>query len=118
MVPRAPAEIIGIGGGKAVLENQACVKNNVGDDETSLFIQGAHMALAMAKKHEIQMAVLKERSPSCGSTTIYDGTFTGKTLIDVGVTAALLIQNGVIVFNEHQLNEALAYLCRIEAHKG
>lgn len=116
-VPRPPAEIVGIGGGKAVLEKRACIRTNTGVDETDLFVSGAQLTLALVKKHRVKIAILKERSPSCGSTTIYDGSFTGKTLIEVGVAAALLIQNGVIVFNEHQLNEAQDYLYEIEAEE-
>ena len=48
-------------------------------------------------------AFLAENSPSCGSSTIYDGSFTGITIPGTGVTAALLEKNGVKVFNQQAL---------------
>jgi uncharacterized protein YbbK (DUF523 family) len=47
-----------------------------------------------------QLAVLKEKSPSCGSGLIYDGTFSGTTRPGPGVTAALLREQGYRVINE------------------
>ena len=56
--------------------------------------------------------MLKERSPSCGSGTIYDGTFSGAKIPGDGVTAQLLKAAGVEVFGESRLEELLT---RIEA---
>ena len=39
--------------------------------------RGAEKALEVANEHDCSLAILKERSPSCGSGEIYDGTFTG-----------------------------------------
>jgi uncharacterized protein YbbK (DUF523 family) len=46
------------------------------------------------------MALLKERSPSCGSGRIYDGSFTGTVIPGNGVTAELLKEKGLAVFGE------------------
>jgi uncharacterized protein YbbK (DUF523 family) len=61
------------------------------------------------------VAILKDGSPSCGSTFVYDGTFS-KTRVDggVGITAALLRARGVAVFSEEQIDEAAAYVSRME----
>lgn len=77
-----------------------------GDDVTDEFAAGAQTALALCVEHNIKIAVLKERSPSCGSNFIYDGSFTGKVIAGAGVTAALLRSNGIMVFSEEQLELA------------
>ncbi|WP_373047673.1 DUF523 domain-containing protein [Vulgatibacter sp.] len=108
-VPRPPAEIRS-GVGADVLAGRAAVRNNLGGDDTAAFRAGAERALQIAQRHGIRVAVLKERSPSCGSSQIYDGTFTGKAIAGEGVTTALLRQHGIAVFSEAELAEADAAL--------
>jgi uncharacterized protein YbbK (DUF523 family) len=107
--PRIPAEIIG-GDGSAVLAGRARVVDRNGQDVSVNFIQGARQALAVARSQKIALALLKGNSPSCGNTTIYDGSFSGGKLKGSGVAAALLRQNGILVFNETQIEQAGAYL--------
>ena len=54
-----------------------------------------------------EAALLKERSPSCGSGTIYDGSFSGRLTGGDGVTAALLRENGIAVCGESALETLL-----------
>jgi uncharacterized protein YbbK (DUF523 family) len=112
-VPRPPAEILN-GIGKDVLENSADVFTNTGKNVTAEFVAGANHALALAESKECKMAILTEKSPSCGSSVTYDGSFTGVLITGSGVTAALLQQNNIRVFNQHQLQEAEIYLREIE----
>jgi uncharacterized protein YbbK (DUF523 family) len=56
--------------------------------------------------------VLKSRSPSCGTGQVYDGSFSGRLVAGDGVTAAALRREGVEVFDETELEEADAALCR------
>jgi uncharacterized protein YbbK (DUF523 family) len=105
-VPRLPAEIHGEGGGAAVLRGAARVVEHHGHDVTDAFVQGAQRALEAAREAGVQVAVLTERSPSCGSTFLYDGTFSSQLQPGEGVTAALLRQHGIRVFSQHQLEEA------------
>ena len=66
-----------------------------GRDVTEQFKKGAEECLFLAKKFEVKKALLKMKSPSCGSGKIYDGSFT-HTLIDGdGLTAELLKNNGI-----------------------
>jgi hypothetical protein len=59
--------------------------------------------------------LLTDGSPSCGSSYIYDGTFSGaKRRSEAGVTAALLQQNGVEVFSQFQFEEADARLSQLQ----
>ena len=107
--PRPPAEIVG-GTGEDVLTGDAGVHTVTGADVTSAFIRGAHLALDLVQRFHIRVALLKERSPSCGSCTIYDGTFSQRPIPGRGVTAALLARHGVAVFNETQLDSVCAFL--------
>lgn len=93
-VPREPAE--------QQFENNKVI-TITGVDVTSQFNAGAQQALALCHKHNIRFAVLKESSPSCGSSLIYDGTFSNKKIAGQGVTSQLLTQAGISVFSENNL---------------
>ncbi len=107
-VPRPPAEIVA-GTGSDVLDGLAAVRTRTAD-VSAAFVAGANAALTLATAHSIQVAVLKERSPSCGSGEIYDGTYTRSKRSGDGVTAALLKRHDIAVFGESQLAEADALL--------
>lgn len=81
-----------------------------GQDLTQQFIEGARKTLQFALGAGVCLAILTDGSPSCGSTYIYDGTFSGERQAGMGVTAALLEQNGVRVFSQTQLELAAQYL--------
>lgn len=104
--PRPPAEIAAAANGAEVIANQARVIDALGEDVTDCYLLGAHLALDTARLHGCRFALLSDRSPSCGSQTIYDGSFNGQTQPGSGVTAELLRQHGIEVFSEHQI-EAL-----------
>lgn len=108
--PRPSCEIIGEGGGFAVLKKKARVVSRTNIDRTTEFRLGAEKALQLAQKHNIVVGILKSNSPSCGNVTIYDGTYSGKLKSGMGVTAALLTKHGIKVFNENQLQEAKSYI--------
>ena len=78
-----------------------------GTDVTAAFRLGAERALETALAQGITRAVLKERSPSCGSGQIYDGAFTGRVIPGQGVTAELLSARGVAVYGESRIHELL-----------
>lgn len=92
--PRLPGEI-----------RDGRVYDQSGLDVTEPYARGARTALEFAKLAGCRYAVLKERSPSCGSGKIYDGTFSGKLAPGDGLTAALLGQNGIKVLTADRLNE-------------
>ena len=117
-VPRPPAEIEEGRGGSAVLAGLARVRTNLGADVSAKFISGAQQALALARRHDIRIAVLKESSPSCGSGRIYAGQFNGSAVTDSGVTTALLRAHGIQVFSELELAAADACLLALDAQRG
>ncbi|WNS43688.1 DUF523 domain-containing protein [Paenibacillus sp. MMS20-IR301] len=104
--PREPAEIIG-GSGRDVLEGRAQVVDRTGNDVTAMYIAGAQAALEQAKGLKAAVVVLKENSPSCGSSMIYNGKFAGVKMPGEGVTAALLRLHGIEVISEEQLSSRL-----------
>lgn len=88
-VPRPPCEIQG-----------ARVFTREGEDKTQAFHKGAQLALALARKHGITLAILKDKSPSCGSGVIYDGSFSRTLIPGRGIAAALLMEHGIRVVSE------------------
>lgn len=94
--PRAPCEIRG---------GRVCTPD--GKDCTAEYNAGAEAVLALAKAHGCTRALLKARSPSCGAGEIYDGSFTKTLVPGNGIAAGLLLENGVAVFNESQLDALL-----------
>jgi len=112
-IPRAPAEILAADG-YDVLLGTAAVVDDTGIDVSDLFKKGAQMALELCKKHDIKVAILTDNSPSCGSSAIYDGSFTGQKIIGVGVTVALLRKNGIEVFSQHNIPDANQALHRYQ----
>lgn len=116
-VPRPPAEIVG-GDGHAVLDGTAEVRTNSGVDVTAEFLRGAQLALDAARRSGVRIALLKEGSPSCGGSRIYDGTFSGTSTPGEGVTTALLEREGIRVFNENDLTAVEALLKTLEADEA
>jgi uncharacterized protein YbbK (DUF523 family) len=99
--PRAAAELQG-GDGAAVLAgaDEARVVNIDGEDVTAAYRRGAAAAVAVARSVGAERAVLKARSPSCGSSAVYDGTFSRRLVPGQGVTAAALAAAGLAVGSE------------------
>ena len=98
-VPRPPCEIVF---GRVV--------DTGGADKTAEFTEGAEKTLALAEKHSICVAILKERSPSCGVSRIYDGTFNEALVPGEGITAALLKKKGILVYSEDDAPEEIGAL--------
>lgn len=73
-----------------------------GRDVTAAYRRGAEEVLRLAERYGCTAAILKERSPSCGSGRIYDGTFTGTLTDGWGVTAELLRDHGICVIGESE----------------
>ena len=76
-----------------------------GKDVTFEYMKGAHEAVRLAKEYGVLCAIMKEKSPSCGSNKIYDGTFEGNLIDGQGTAVELLRKEGVQVFSEEQLDQ-------------
>ena len=92
--PREPDEI-----------REGRVFEKSGKENTDNFQKGAEETLRLARLLKVDMAILKQNSPSCGSSMIYDGTFSSKKIPGSGITASLLIQNGIRVISEEDIAE-------------
>jgi len=103
-VPRPAAEIQ-----RDSMQSEAVI-NILGEDVSEAFALGAKQALKLCQQHDIQLAILKEGSPSCGVTQINDGTFSHHKVAGQGMTTRLLQAHGIKVFSEQQLEEVQAYL--------
>ena len=90
--PREPAEMKG---GLVVTKTAKDVSEN--------FKSGAEICLKIAKLNGCKKAILKARSPSCGSGQIYDGSFTKRLIFGDGVAAKLLKENEILVFSEDEI---------------
>lgn len=101
-IPREGSEIVG-GIGEDVLAMKAKVKSVKGKDVTKEFLKGAERILEIAKQNNVKLAILKAKSPSCGSGLIYDGTFSRNLIKGDGVTAALLKKHGIKVLTEKDI---------------
>ena len=94
-VPRLPCEI-----------KDGKVVNAESEDKTRQFVDGAVKTLEIAQRYNIKKAILKEKSPSCGSNYIYDGTFSKTLIPGEGVTAEMLRLNGIeVISNEKFSNQ-------------
>ena len=95
-IPRNPSEIKG---------NRVVMNND--KDVTREYELGARKALMLCLYLKIKIAVLKERSPSCGTHQIHDGSFSNKLIDGMGVTARLLKENGIKVYSEEEISQLL-----------
>ena len=71
-----------------------------GTDRTAAYARGAQAELARAKEAGCKLAILKAKSPSCGSKEVYDGTFSGTLVPGWGITAATFRDAGIRVIDE------------------
>ena len=84
--PRPPCELL-----------DGRVVDAQGTDRTQEYRRGAEAVLTAARMYGATQALLQKRSPSCGSGWIYDGTFSKKLVQGDGITARLLLENGIQV---------------------
>jgi len=104
LIPVCPEQLGGMPTPRIPSERQSGrVVNRAGEDVTASFRKGAEEALRIARLYDCRYAIFKERSPSCGCGRIYDGSFTGTLTDGNGVTTELLLQEGIRVCGESQI---------------
>ena len=91
--PRTPSERVG----ERVISRD-------GRDVTENYRRGAECALRLCEIYGCKKAILKAKSPACGSGKIYDGSFTGTLIDGDGVTAEYLKKNGIAVVTEEEID--------------
>lgn len=108
LFPICPEVMAGLGVPREPIE----LKNNliidqVGNDKTSLFTPVKMELEKLIQEKQIKYALLKEFSPSCGSNKIYDGTFSGKIIDGQGIITKFLLDLGLEIFSEEEIEELL-----------
>ena len=102
-IPRPPCEIEPGAAATDVLAGNGRVLTKVGRDCTREYCRGARLALLRAEAAGAKCALLKARSPSCGTRSVYDGTFSRTLIRGRGITAELLAGAGITLFSEEEL---------------
>lgn len=90
--PRPPVEIL-----------QGRVIRRDGEDVTALYERGVEQTMEKIREFGADLAVLKARSPTCGSHEIYDGSFTGTRVPGMGLLARRIAALGIPVMDEEEL---------------
>ncbi|MCR5790720.1 MAG: DUF523 domain-containing protein [Lachnospiraceae bacterium] len=90
--PREPSEIV-----------NGIVKHRDGSSVDAEFRKGARLALKKVIDSGAELVILQSRSPSCGASSIYDGTFSGTLIQGQGVFAKLLTENNIKVLDVSEL---------------
>lgn len=104
LIPICPEQLGGLPTPRPPAECQGnLVVTKAGVDVTTQFIKGAEETLKLAQLYHCDLAILKERSPSCGSKQIYDGHFSGSLINGAGATAKLLMAHGINVIGESEV---------------
>lgn len=101
-VPRQPSELNG--------ERQAVTAD--GRDVTAAYQKGISLTLEIVRRFHIKLAVLKDRSPSCGVHRIHDGSFNGGLIDGTGLLTEALLQEGLTVISENEIENLLQSLVR------
>lgn len=104
--PRPPAEIV---------LGTRTVMTRDGKDVTAEFVRGANVTARTAAQHSVRVAIMKSNSPSCGTSVIYDGTFSGAKVAGDGMATALLREQGIALFTENEIDAADRYIAELEA---
>ena len=99
VIPRIPNEITSF--------NPLKVTNEFGIDTTDFFTDGAMQTLYICQKYDAKIALLKSKSPSCGTKDIYDGSFTKTLIKGQGLTANILAQHNIKLYDENQIGELI-----------
>lgn len=109
LVPVCPEQLGGLPTPRPASEigTDGRVRNRLGADVTAQYRAGAEAALRLALENGCRLAVLKEKSPSCGAGRIYDGSFGGILTDGDGITTQLLRKNGIRVIGEREIPDLI-----------
>lgn len=86
------------------------VRTKDGESKDQAYCTGAKKALNIALQQGAELAILQARSPSCGFSHIYDGTFSHRLIEGKGIFARELEQAKIRSFDTEQMEEIRAIL--------
>ncbi len=109
LIPICPEQLGGLATPRPPAERRGSrVVTASGLDVTEAYARGAQQVLQLARQFSCRAAILKAKSPACGSGLIYDGSFTRRLVPGWGVAAQLLRENGLLVCDETQIGWLLS----------
>ena len=109
LIPICPEQLGGLATPRPPAERRGSrVVTASGLDVTEAYARGAQQVLQLARQFSCRAAILKAKSPACGSGLIYDGSFPRRLVPGWGVAAQLLRENGLLVCDETQIGWLLS----------
>lgn len=106
VIPVCPEVLAGLGVPRIPIEIQnGVVTRRDGEVVDAAIREAVAQILAQLKDADIECAILKARSPTCGVHQIYDGTFSGTLTDGAGVLAQALKEAGYTVLDNEDLED-------------
>ncbi len=106
LVPCCPEQLGGLPTPRSPSEWQGeRIVNQAREDVTAQYLRGGEEAVKLARTLDCTLAILKERSPACGSREVYDGSFSGVLIPGEGSAAKALRAAGIPVYGESELDK-------------
>ena len=91
-IPRIPIEIV-----------DGVLRDRDGVEKDTVLREAIARILKQIEGEEIECAILKSRSPTCGVRQVYDGTFSGTLRDGAGLFAQALMDAGIRVIDVEEL---------------
>ena len=91
-IPRIPIEIV-----------DGVLRDRDGNEKDTVLREAIARILKQIEGEEIQCAILKSRSPTCGVRQVYDGTFSGTLRDGAGLFAQALMDAGIKAIDVEEL---------------
>lgn len=104
IIPVCPEELAGLGIPRTPMEIvNGVLINRDGVNVDAPVRAAVAQILEQLQGQDIQCAILKSRSPTCGVRQVYDGTFSGTLIHGAGTLAQALMDAGYTVFSNEEL---------------
>ena len=117
LIPREPCEIVG-GTASDVIRGNAKILGLSGKNYTKQYMRGVKEVINITKKNNVKMAVLKQKSPSCGYGKVYNGEFSGKIIEGNGILAEELLKMGIDSFVQTRLTMSRSKMLSSDVSAG
>lgn len=105
LVPVCPELLAGLGVPREPIERVGDeIVTKSGFKITSSFNPAIQTIEKMIKENKIEVAVMKENSPSCGVHKVYDGSFSGVKINGSGLITEKLRSLGLKVYSDQEIH--------------
>ena len=104
VIPVCPEELAGLGTPRVPMEIvNGVLINRDGVNVDEPVRNAVAKILEDLRGQDIQCAILKSRSPTCGVRQVYDGTFSGTLIDGAGTLAQALLDAGYTVLDNEEI---------------